>query len=80
MHNFSIVNTKNRIRRFDQTCPFKEEDSQNPFVFFISDQRKDMDTDNSDLSWFDKDLEDFDVLDDVGEEKLDEDNTTSKIL
>lgn len=39
-----------------------------------------MDTDNSDLRWFDKDLEDFDVLDDVGEEKSDEDNTTSKIL
>lgn len=42
----------------------------------IKYQRKDMDTDNSDLSWFDKDLEDFDVLDDVGEEKSDEDNTT----
>lgn len=39
-----------------------------------------MDTDNSNLSWFDKDLEDFDVLDDVGEEKSDEDNTASKIL
>lgn len=39
-----------------------------------------MDIDNSDLSWFDKNLEDFDVLDDVGEENSDEDDTTSKIL
>lgn len=46
----------------------------------LSDQRKDINTDNSDLSWFEKDLEDFDVLDDVGEENSDEDYTTSKIL
>ncbi|XP_052672993.1 putative transmembrane protein 183BP isoform X2 [Crassostrea angulata] len=42
----------------------------------IKYQRKDMNTDNSDLSWFEKDLEDFDVLDDVGEENSDEDDTT----
>lgn len=46
----------------------------------LSDQRKNIDTDNSDLNWFEKDLEDFHVLDDVGEENSDEDDTTGKIL
>lgn len=60
---------------------FKEEFSKNSLpCSLLSDQRKDMNTDNSDLSWFEKDLEDFDVLDDVGEGNSDEDNTTSKIL
>lgn len=63
------------------TCRFKEEFSKNSLpCSLLSDQRKDMNTDNSDLSWFEKDLEDFDVLDDVGEGNSDEDDTTSKIL
>lgn len=60
---------------------FKEEFSKNSLpCSLLSDQRKDMNTDNSDLSWFEKDLEDFDVLDDAGEGNSDEDDTTSKIL
>lgn len=39
-----------------------------------------MNIDNSDFSWFEKDLEDFDVLDDVGEGNSDEDDIISKIL
>lgn len=46
----------------------------------IKNQRKNIDTDNSDLNWFEKDLEDFDVLDDVGEENSDEDDTTETEL
>lgn len=46
----------------------------------IKYQRKNIDTNNSDLNWFEKDLEDFDVLDDVGEENSDEDDTTETEL
>lgn len=37
----------------------------------IKNQRKNMDADNSDLSWFEKDLEDFDVLEDVNSDEDD---------
>lgn len=72
LHTIAFIYINERIHHFKTFLIFLSK---------ISDQRKDMDQENKDdMSWFDKDLDEFDVTDNgIEENSEDEKDLASKI-